>query len=100
LSLAVVGLVISRDGLRVRLREAGASRLPLLEEGTAMVATYLGAERDLGRLTEGADIDTISPTLIGAAHLLFADREGGKPSPRDVSKVVRTVIAAALVERR
>ncbi|MGH8981597.1 MAG: TetR/AcrR family transcriptional regulator, partial [Acidimicrobiales bacterium] len=42
LSLAVVGLVISRDGLRVRLREAGASRLPLLEEGTAMVATYLG----------------------------------------------------------
>ncbi len=100
LAVAIVGLVISRDGLRIRLREAVAARLPLLEEGTAMIGRYLGAERQLARVAEDADIDTIALTLIGAAHLLFAEPESGRPAGIEVGKVVRTVVAAAVVERR
>jgi AcrR family transcriptional regulator len=100
LAVAIVGLVISRDGLRTRLRDSGAARLPLLEEGTAMIARYLGAERQLGRVAEDADIDTIAVTLIGAAHLLFGGPESGRPPRSAIGKVVRTVVAAAVVERR
>lgn len=98
-TVGIVALVTSRDGLRTRLRHSGAARLPLLEEGTAVIAGYLGAERDLGRVASDADIETIAPTLIGAAHLLFADREGVPPRRPDVAKVVTTVVASALAHR-
>ncbi|MGO4424968.1 TetR/AcrR family transcriptional regulator [Streptomyces sp. MCAF7] len=93
-AVAVVGLVISRDDLRARLREARpATGLPVLTEAAAMVAGYLAAERDLGRIAADADLDTLAPTLIGAAHLLFADRKGTPPEADAVRKVVTTVIA-------
>ncbi|MEU0806270.1 TetR family transcriptional regulator [Streptomyces sp. NPDC005970] len=92
-AVAVVGLVISRDDLRARLREARPTGIPLLTEAAAMVAGYLAAERDLGRVAADADVDTLAPTLIGAAHLLFADRKGTPPEADAVRKVVITVIA-------
>ncbi|MER7793771.1 TetR family transcriptional regulator [Streptomyces sp. NPDC097640] len=92
-AVAVVGLVISRDDLRARLREARPTGIPLLTEAAAMVAGYLAAERDLGRVVADADVDTLAPTLIGAAHLLFADRKGTPPEADAVRKVVITVIA-------
>ena len=46
----VLALVTFRDGLRARLRAAGVPGLPVLTEGTRMVAGYLEAERALGRL--------------------------------------------------
>jgi AcrR family transcriptional regulator len=92
-AVAIVGLIISRDGLRARLREAGTSRIPLLGEGTAMIASYLTAERDLGRIATDTDVDTLAPTLIGAAHLLFTSREGIPVEAEAVHKVVTTVIA-------
>jgi hypothetical protein len=55
------------------------------------IRRYLGTERKLGRVAEGADVDTIAPTLIGAAHLLFAKPEGGQPPRSDVGKAVSTV---------
>lgn len=58
-----------------------------------MIASYLTAERDLGRIAADADIGALAPTLIGAGHLLFADREGGPPGDGAVRKVVTTVIA-------
>ncbi|HEX5252770.1 MAG TPA: TetR/AcrR family transcriptional regulator, partial [Mycobacterium sp.] len=57
------------------------------------IASYLTIERDLGRIAADADIDTLAPTLIGAGHLLFADREGPPPDTGAVGKVVTTVIA-------
>ena len=92
--LALIRLVIARDELRAQLRAATGARIPLLSESTAMVAGYLAAERDLGRVPAGADISTLAPTLIGAAHLLFTDTDG-TPEPAAVTRVVDAVLAAA-----
>ncbi len=92
--LALIRLVIARDELRARLRAATGSRIPLVSESTAMVAGYLAAERDLGRVAADADIGTLAPTLIGAAHLLFTDADG-TPEPAAVARVVAAVLAAA-----
>jgi AcrR family transcriptional regulator len=93
--LGLIRLVIARDELRARLRAATGSRIPLLSEATAMVAGYLAAERDLGRVAADADISTLAPTLIGAAHLLFTDADGA-PEPAAIARVVAAVLAAAL----
>ena len=91
-AVGIVGLVISRDGLRARLRQAGLTRLPVVTEAAAMIASYLAVERELGRIAADADIDTLAPTLIGAGHLLFADRKGTPPEPEAVHQMVTTVI--------
>ncbi|GAA2897595.1 TetR/AcrR family transcriptional regulator [Streptosporangium fragile] len=95
-AVAIVGLVISRDGLRARLRQARPTGVPLLAEAAAMIASYLTAERELGRIAADADVDTLAPTLIGAGHLLFADREGAPPEAGAVHKVVTTVIGGVM----
>jgi AcrR family transcriptional regulator len=95
-AVAVVALVISRDGLRARLRQAGSRGVPLLTEATAMLARYLAAERDRGRLRPQADVDALAPTLVGAAHLLFADRESAPPDTEAVRRVVGTVLSGVL----
>ncbi|WP_370417058.1 TetR/AcrR family transcriptional regulator [Streptomyces sp. QH1-20] len=91
-AVAIVALVTSRDGLRARLREAGVAGIPIVTEATAMIASYLVAERELGRIAPDADINTLAPTLVGAGHLMFADRNGTPPEAEAVRKVVTTVI--------
>jgi len=95
-TVAIVALITFRDGLRARLREAGLTGIPLVVQGTAMIAAYLTAERESGRLAGDADIDTLAPTLVGAGHLLFADRTGAPPQIAAVHRMVTTVIAGAL----
>jgi AcrR family transcriptional regulator len=90
--LALIRVVIARDELRARLRAATGSRIPLLSESTAMVAGYLAAERDLGRVAAGADLGTLAPTLIGAVHLLFTDADGA-PEAAAVARTVAVVLA-------
>ncbi|MEO3812233.1 TetR/AcrR family transcriptional regulator [Sphaerisporangium sp. B11E5] len=92
-AVAIVGLITSRDELRARLRQVLPSGVPVLAEATAMIAAYLTAERGLGRVAPHADVDTLAPTLIGAGHLLFADRKGTPPHDEAVHRVVATVIA-------
>ena len=95
-ALAVVALITFRDDLRARLRATTPTGVPLLTEAAAMLAAYLRAEQDLGRLTPGADVATLAPTLLGAAHLLFAGRDPSAPVPADVGKVVTTVMTGVL----
>jgi AcrR family transcriptional regulator len=95
-AVAIVALVISRDDLRARLRQARPAGVPVLTEATAMIASYLAVERELGRIAADADVGTLAPTLIGAAHLLFAGRDGTPPEAEAVSKVVTTVIAGVI----
>ena len=92
----ILALIMFHDELRARLRRAGAARVPLAMEATAVVASYLAAERDLGRIAADADVDTLAPTLIGAGHLLFTDRESGRPDDEAVRKMVLTVIGGVL----
>jgi AcrR family transcriptional regulator len=97
-ALVIVGLVTSRDDLRARLRQATPTGVPVLAEAKAMIASYLTAERDLGRIAADADVDTLALTLIGAGHLLFAGRDGTPPAAGAVRKVVTTVIAGVAGE--
>ncbi|MFB4276750.1 TetR/AcrR family transcriptional regulator [Nonomuraea sp. MTCD27] len=97
--VAIVGLLIFRDELRARLRQTTPAGIPILTEGAAMIASYLTEERAMGRIAADADVDTLALTLIGAAHLLFAGREGAPPETGAVDRVVATVMAD-VVQRR
>jgi AcrR family transcriptional regulator len=96
--LALVRLVIARDELRTRLRAATGSRIPLISECVAMVRGYLEAERDLGRITAAADLDTLAPMLVSAVHLLFTDTDGPPPGEEAVTRTVTAALAAAVPE--
>ena len=98
-AVAIVSLITFRDDLRARLRQVRPAGVPVLTEATAMIGTYLTAERDLGRIAADADVATLAATLIGAGHLLFADRNGAPPEADAVRKVVTTVVAAVIQDR-
>lgn len=97
-AVRIVALMIFRDDLRARLRRDRPAGIPLLTEASAMIASYLTAERDLGRIAPDADIDTLAPTLLGGEHLLFADRKGAPPDALAVRRVVATVLVGVLPE--
>jgi AcrR family transcriptional regulator len=97
-AVAIVALVISRDDLRARLRQDRPAGVPVLAEATAMIASYLTTERELGRIAADADVGTLAPMLIGTGHLLFAGRDGTPPEAGAVGKVVTTVIAGVVQE--
>ncbi|WP_155368577.1 TetR/AcrR family transcriptional regulator [Catellatospora vulcania] len=92
-AVAIVALVTFRDELRARLRQTWPAGVPVLTEAAIMIASYLRAEQDLGRIAPDADADTLAAMLIGSAHLLFADRTGAPPDADAVRKVVDGVIA-------
>jgi AcrR family transcriptional regulator len=93
-AVAIVGLVTFRDGLRARLRQAGLPGIPLLAQATTLIAAYLAAERDLGRIAADADADTLALTLIGSAHLLFAGRDDPPPAD-ELRRIVAAVVTPA-----
>jgi AcrR family transcriptional regulator len=99
-AVAIIALITFRDELRARLRQTWPAGVPVLTEAVAMIAGYLSAERDLGRIAADADVATLALTLIGAAHLLFADRTGAPPAPGAVRKMVTTVIGGVVQEPR
>jgi AcrR family transcriptional regulator len=99
-AVAIVALITFRDELRARLRQTWPAGVPVLTEAVVMIAHYLTAERDLGRIAADADVATLAPTLIGAAHLLFADRTGPPPEPEAVRKMVTAVIGGVVHEPR
>jgi AcrR family transcriptional regulator len=93
IALEVVGLVVSRNEMRSRLRIAGHNGVPVLNEAAGVLASYLFAERELGRLSRDADVDSLAPVLIGAAHLMFTGRDSSAPEPEAVHKMVEAVIS-------
>jgi AcrR family transcriptional regulator len=95
-ALSIVALIIARDELRTRLRATRPTGIPLLTEAAAMLADYLTAERDAGRITPDADVEMLALTLIGSGHLVFAGREGEPPEPGAVEDLVKSIIGGAL----
>ncbi|MDT8913275.1 TetR family transcriptional regulator [Amycolatopsis sp. PS_44_ISF1] len=104
IAVAVTGLVMFRDEVRARLRETSGG-IPVLAEARAMLAAYLTEERALGRLAADADAESLALALIGAGHLLFADRtrpedpRPNDPRPDAMAKVVTAILADALQRR-
>jgi AcrR family transcriptional regulator len=94
-AMAIVPLITFRFQLRVRLRRVWPAGVPLLTEAVQMIAAYLRAERDLGRLAPDADADALAPMLIGTAHLLFADRTSAPPDSDAVRRMVLSVLGSA-----
>jgi AcrR family transcriptional regulator len=99
-AVAIVPLITFRDDLRARLRETWPAGVPVLTEAVTMIASYLTAERELGRIAADADVEVLAPTLIGAEHLLFADRTAAPPDADAIRRIVTTVIAGAVREPR
>jgi AcrR family transcriptional regulator len=89
----ILALVTSRHELLARLRPSTPTGIPLLNQGTAMIAAYLAAEQKLGRVAADADIDMLAPTLVGTAHMLLAGRQDGAPEPEALHKAVASMIA-------
>ncbi len=99
--MAIIPLITFRDELRARLRQAmPGGGIAILSQATATISACLAAERDLGRIAADADIDSLTLSLVGGGHLLFADRAAGPPpAAESVIKLVTAVIADA-VQRR
>lgn len=95
-ALVIVGLVISRDELRVRLRQVTPTGVPVLAEAAEMIAGYLAAEREVGRIAGDADVETLALMLIGTGHMVFADRKGVPPEAADVLRFVVSVVGGVL----
>lgn len=97
-TVTIVALVTSRDELRARLRQSTPAGVPVLAEGVAMIASYLSAERELGRIAAQADVDSLALMLVGTAHLLFAGRKEAPLEAVAVQQVVITFIAGVVRE--
>lgn len=91
-ALAMVGLITARDELRARLRKDLPAGVPVLTESAIMIGSYLGAERDLGRIPADAQVESLAAMLIGTGHLLFADRTGPSPEPEAVRRMVSGIV--------
>ncbi|MEO3873454.1 TetR/AcrR family transcriptional regulator [Nonomuraea sp. B12E4] len=99
-AVSIVSLIIFRDELRARLRRARPGPgIPVLTQAAGVITDYLRDECEMGRIAADADVDALALSLIGGAHMLFADREAGPPSPEAVDKLVNAVIAD-VVQRR
>ncbi|GAA2136080.1 TetR/AcrR family transcriptional regulator [Glycomyces algeriensis] len=98
-AVGIVALVTFRDGLRSRLRETWPAGVPVLTDAVEMIADYLAAERELGRLAPDAVPEGLAPMLVGTAHLLFADRTGAPPTREALRNAVASVVGGAMAER-
>ena len=94
-AVAIVPLITFRDELRARLRDTWPAGVPVLTEAVVVIAAYLTAEQELGRVAADATMEMLAPMLIGTTHLLYADRTGGPPSAAAVRNVVTSVLAGA-----
>jgi AcrR family transcriptional regulator len=97
--VAIIPLITFRDELRARLRQAmPGGGLAILAQIRAAVSAYLADEREMGRIAADADIDSLTLSLVGGGHLLFADR-ADPPTTATVNKLVTTVLAGVLPRR-
>jgi AcrR family transcriptional regulator len=92
----ILGLVTSRHELLARLRPTKPTGIPVLTEATAMFASYLRLERELGRVDPDADVDALAAMLVGTGHLLFAGQQNAPPESDAVERLVTGVIAGAV----
>ncbi|MBF6088026.1 TetR/AcrR family transcriptional regulator [Nocardia cyriacigeorgica] len=99
-TVAIIPLITFRDELRARLRAVRpGGGMAILGEMTQAVSAYLADERALGRIAADADIDSLTLSLVGGGHLVFADRDSGAPGDAAIGNLVATVLAGAVAPR-
>jgi len=98
--VAIIPLITFRDELRARLRQARpGGGIAILAQVTTAVAAYLTEERERGRIAADADIDSLTLSLVGGGHLMFADSDPGPPETATVTRFVTTVLADVMQRR-
>ena len=93
--LALVSLVISREGVRRRVSD-GSPGIPLLGDATTAIADVLAAGREVGWIRQDADVPVLALALAGSAYLLSASASGVLPDHDAVREVVESILVAAL----
>jgi AcrR family transcriptional regulator len=93
-AVAMVSLLMFRDDLRAALRRAGLAGVPVAAEAAEMIRAYLATERELGRIAADADVHALGLSLIGSAHMMFADRPD-VPEVAAIENLVTTIMAGA-----
>jgi AcrR family transcriptional regulator len=96
IAVHILALLIGRDELRARIREHQPRGFPVITEAMQMIASYLEAERDLGRVAADADVDMLALSLLGTSHLDFAGGDGTSPDEEATRRVVTSVVGGVL----
>ena len=93
--LALVSLVIGRDGVRRRVSD-GSPGIPLLGDATSAIADVLAAGREVGWIRKDADVPVLALALAGSAYLLSAGASAALPEHGTVQEFVESILAASL----
>jgi AcrR family transcriptional regulator len=96
IAVRILALMIARDELRARIRVHQPRGFPVIAEAMRMIADYLAAERDQGRIAADADVDMLALSLLGTSHLDFAGTDGASPDEEATRRVVTSVVGAVL----
>ncbi len=91
-AVAIIPLITFRDELRSRLRHQWPAGVPVITEAAEMIAAYLAAEQDRGRVPAGTDVQTVAAIVIGTTHLLYADRTGTPPTRETLERAVSAIV--------
>jgi len=94
-AIRTINLVCSRQQLLAHLRVMAPRGIPVAAEITKMTATYLTAERGLGRIAIDTDVDALAVTLVGGAYLHASERDDLQLDSEELRDVMRAGIGSA-----
>ncbi|MFI7382471.1 TetR/AcrR family transcriptional regulator [Streptomyces sp. NPDC049813] len=98
--MAIIPLITFRDELRTRLRQLmPGGGIAILAQASDAISAYLADERARGRIAADADLDSLTLSLVGGAHLLFAEHAPAPPTTAAVDALVTTATADATRRR-
>jgi len=91
---SIVGLLIFRDDLRARIRAERPGGMPVLGEAKDVLADYLAAERERGRVAADADVNMLALTLIGTCHMVLAG--GAEPDVSELNRAITSIVGSVV----
>ncbi|MFE7135953.1 TetR/AcrR family transcriptional regulator [Streptomyces sp. NPDC057638] len=93
LDSGVVGLAVTRPVAARRVRESWQAGAPGFGVVQRAIGDYLRDERQLGRVGEEVDPESVALALVGTLHHLLMTGWEGAPDPREsVGRLVRALV--------
>jgi hypothetical protein len=74
------------------LRRSWPAGVPVITQAAEIIAGYLAAEQQAGRIDPGADVDTLAFMLIGAVHMDFVGRDYAPPDAETVARILAATL--------